>query len=636
MIAFLLYPISLILNLFPKKFLLCLTDCFGSVFFYAVGFRREVILNNLRLAFGSQKSEHELRQIAKRNYQHYAAVFIEMILSISWDADRYRREVIVDNWEKIEPIIKRGHGGFILTSHLGNWEYSIGGGAAHGVPLDVVVKQSRTKMVERFLQWYRRKTGAGIFLESNTAREIIRSVNQGRLVAFILDQFMGPPIGLPVTFFGHKAGTAVALALFTEKWEVPVISAYNYRDANGRIHFAFGEFFDFSNLSPDKDERLFQKTQMFNDAMEADIRKHPEQWLWLHRRWKEFRGEPRWSVKRVFVSMFTVTTSLFISACASKGNAPTGIELPPDPTIVVPAFDETKSEGDRTELTAPHNDSIRDVVVVPRVEKKKKAKTMAKPENNPADKMPASENKTTDSFAVVPLDRIPFEVGERLEMELGWTALPAGRAVLETRRGPDFNGRPTFHLWGNVLSSKIVDAIYHVDNTIESFVDTRGLIPYKFLLHMVESKQLKETRVSFDHPHKRAYYWAKRISQRWGNQDIDRQDEFIPQGRDMFSALYYARSLNYQMGRKQFFTVYENGQNWNIELTPVANELVTSRVGAFQCWKILVNAKINNVLAPTGDLYLWLSDDSKKYPVKFDAKIKIGSLYGLLTSIRER
>lgn len=82
--------------------------------------------------------------------------------------------------------------------------------------------------------------------------------------------------------------------------------------------------------------------------------------------------------------------------------------------------------------------------------------------------------------------------------------------------------------------------------------------------------------------------------------------------------------------------VYENGQNWEVELLPVANELVTSRVGAFQCWKILVHVSLNNVLKPMGDVYMWLSDDSKKHLVKFDAKIKIGSLYGLLTSIRER
>jgi hypothetical protein len=152
---------------------------------------------------------------------------------------------------------------------------------------------------------------------------------------------------------------------------------------------------------------------------------------------------------------------------------------------------------------------------------------------------------------------------------------------------------------------------------------------------MVESKQNKETRVAFDHASAKAYYWAKRISERWGNLDVDRVDSLVPQAKDLWSAIYYARYLNYKLNEKQKFFVYENGQNWEVELTPVANELVTSRVGAFQCWKVLVSVSLNNVLKPMGDVYMWLSDDSKKYLVKFDAKIKIGSLYGVLSSIKE-
>jgi len=63
---------------------------------------------------------------------------------------------------------------------------------------------------------------------------------------------------------------------------------------------------------------------------------------------------------------------------------------------------------------------------------------------------------------------------------------------------------------------------------------------------------------------------------------------------------------------------------------------VNTKVGAFQCWKIKISVLLNNVLKPTGDMFIWLSDDSKKYIVKFDAKLKIGSLYGNLVSLRER
>ena len=233
-------------------------------------------------------------------------------------------------------------------------------------------------------------------------------------------------------------------------------------------------------------------------------------------------------------------------------------------------------------------------------------------------------------------DRIPWEIGEKLEIDLTWTAIPAGRAVMEVNDGPAFNNRPTYQFTGNVLSSRLVDAFYHVDNSVESLIDKSGLVPYKFLVHMVESYQKKETRVAFDHAHHKAFYWAKRISQKWGNQDIDRSDDVSPEAKDMFSALYYVRVLNYSLGQKQTFPVYENGQNLDVELTPVANEVVTSRAGVFQCWKISVKVALNNVLKPMGDTFLWLSDDSKKYLVKFEAKLKYGALLGTLSSIQER
>lgn len=620
MIHWLFIPFSLFLQIFPPPVLVRLGNGLGWIFWRFIGFRREVIHENLTRAFGKEKTPEEIEGLVLKNYQHYAKVFLEVMRAVIWGKRQYRSHIEIIGIENIKNFVDKKQGGFVLTSHLGNWEYSISGACARGLPVDIVVKEAKTKWIESFLQWYRRKGGAGIFHESETAKDILRSINQGRFVCVILDQFMGPPIGLPVRFFGEKAGTAVALALLTEKKDVPIISAYNFRDENGAIRIVFEPPLNLPNLSQDKVERLYQKTQMFNDTMERHIRMYPEQWLWLHRRWKDYRGEPRWKLATHFAG-FAAFCFLSLARCSSTGATPTGIAIPQDPSISVPKFEGVEA----SDVPAPSP--------TPLPEKKKKI-TKVSPQSSPVPSPRVAPSPNT--FNIIPVDRIPFEIGEQLVMDLSWTALPAGRALIEVRNGPEFNGRETFHLWGNILSSKIVDTIYHVDNTIESFVDKQGVIPYKFLLHMVESKQLKETRVSFDHPNKKAFYWVKRISERWGNQDIDRGDELTPSARDMFSALYYARTVNYEMGKKVSFAIYENGQNWNVELVPMAKELIRSGVGAFQCIKIAVTVKLNNVLAPTGDLFLWVSDDSKKYPVKFDAKIKIGSMHGNLTSIKER
>ncbi|NDD05265.1 MAG: DUF3108 domain-containing protein, partial [Proteobacteria bacterium] len=426
-------------------------------------------------------------------------------------------------------------------------------------------------------------------------------------------------IGLPVKFFGRPAGTAIGLALLTEKTSAPLFTAYNYRDDQGVIQVFIEKVKDMPNLSADRNTRFYQLTQFYNDILERQIRQHPEQWLWLHRRWKAYNGQPRWSLKPILASCLVL---IGLQGCSAPqvATTSTGIDLPPDPQIAAPVY----NTQDSTEKTVVQQEATK-----PSGSAAKKTKPQLKKQSTKAD-------QPNNSFSIVPVEKVPFEIGERLVVDLTWLTLPAGKGTLEVRPGPLIAGRPTYHLWGNVLTSKMVDAIYHVDNTIESFIDQSGFIPYKFLLSMFESAQKKETRVAFDHSRGKSFYWSKRISEKWGNEDIDRVDSIESQARDMFSAIYYARALDYEINQKRSFWIYENGQNLNVELLPLAREIVTSGAGVFQCWKIKVDVKLNNVLRPTGDLYLWLSDDSKKYLVKFDAKVKIGSLLGRLISIKER
>lgn len=616
MLRLILLPFSLLLNLLPPQGILTLAKGLGSFLFHVIRFRREMVLENLELAFGAEKSKKEIEALARANYTHYAQTFLELIQSLVWTAEDFKNKTQLF-WEPAKKQLEKGQGGFLLTSHLGNWEFAIQSVSANGMPCDVIVKRQRTRFAQAFLEWYRQRFGGRIIFESGTTRDILRSLKENRFPVFVLDQFMGPPIGLPVKFFGQLAGTAVGLALLTEKKDYPLFTSYNYRDSDGKVKVRVEKVENEPQYSEDRDTRLYQKTQFYNDILERQIRIHPEQWLWIHRRWKPYRGKPRWSITTILAGCLMVA---FLQACSSQqmNATPTGIALPPDPTISVPAY----STEDSTEKPQSENIPVKAPgIVVQKPNTKKKIEKTQSP---------------TKSFSIVPVDKVPFEVGERMVVDLTWLSLPAGKGTLEVRPGPVVSGRPTFHLWGNVLSSKMVDTIYHVDNTIESFIDQAGFIPYKFLLSMFESAQKKETRVAFDHPNSKAFYWSKRISQKWGDETKDRVDGIVPQSRDMFSAIYYARALNYEINRKQTFWVYENGQNLSVELLPLGREVVSSGAGVFQCWKIKVDIKLDNVLRPTGDLFLWLSDDSKKYLVKFDAKVKIGSLLGRLVSIKER
>lgn len=605
MLKYIFYPLSYLLNWVPYPIRKKLAEILGGLFFNLIRFRRSVVVANLRIAFGESRSSEEINQVARENYTHYALVIMELIQSLVWTQEDFKKKTDLF-WDPIKRQMAQGEGGLLLTSHLGNWEFAIQAVSAQGMPCDIIVKRQKGFLARRFFSWYRTRFGAQVIYETGTIQEIFQALAQKRFVVFVLDQFMGPPIGLPVKFFGAEAGTAAGLALISEKTKGALFTAYNYRNEKGKIQVYLEKVEESTLTDPNRVNRLYLRTQSYNDVLESQIRKHPSQWLWLHRRWKAFRGQSRWilSPQAVFAA-FAILLGAFSSPLVNA--TPTGIELPPDPVISIPIFETDK----------PVESGVL----------KRGSKKQALPKNKVEKKV---------SVPVIAADQVPFELGERLVIDLTWLALPAGQGILEVRQGPSIQGRPTYHLWGNVLSSKMVDTIYHVDNTIESFVDQQGFIPYKFILSMFESAQKKETRVAFNHPQAIANYWSKRISTKWGDQNIDRNDKIVPISRDMFSALYYSRFLEYELNKKQTFWLYENGQNMTVELHPIAKEIVNSGVGVFQCWKIKVDVKLDNVLRPTGDLFMWLSDDSKKYLVKFDAKVKIGSLLGRLVSIRER
>lgn len=595
----------------PLRARLAVGDALGFVWFHVVRFRRAIVLDNLRIAFGDSLPPAELRRLAARNFRHYGRNLVEIFASLSWKTEDYVRQLRIEGLEHLEARMKEGKGGVLLASHLGNWELCVAAGAARGLPVDVVVKRAKNLAAERFLKTFRSRSGAGFLIEEGTARDILRSFSKGRFVAFVLDQFMGPPIGLPVRFFGHEAGTAAGLALLADGRDIPIFPVFSYRAADGGLTSVVEAPLDFSDLSGTREERLFRMTQTFNDTIESQVRRHPDQWLWLHRRWKAYRGEPRWKL---------ATTGLLLSlliGCAGTDVAETGIALPKEPVVTVP---EVKSARASEVVPTP-------APPAPLVKKRKRKEVTVTTTPTPP---PPSKVEATK------VEAMPFEVGERAEYDISWMALPAGRMVTEVRRGEAFNGRPTFHFWGNITSSRMVNTIYKLENTAESVVDAETLIPYKFLLHMVESKQLKETRVVFDHPKRKAHYWAKRVSKDWGDEFADRVDDIQPLVRDMFTAFYYTRSLELGLGKSQGFKVYENGKTFDVTLTPVANEIQRTPAGAFQCWKAMADVRVDNVLKPTGDVFVWLSDDSKKHLVRFEAKIKIGSIYGVLQNVKER
>ncbi len=191
--------------------------------------------------------------------------------------------------ENLDRAVAQNKGVFLLALHVSNGDYGIAWLSAMGYPMHLITKRFKSKWLDDL--WFRIRGRFGThFIEArNSSFEILKAIRSKEIVIFVLDQFMGPPLGVKTTFFGHPTGTAMGLALFARKTEAPVIPSYIERKDDGSFRLHFLPEVPFEEKS-DKEATLQFMTQRYTDTIESIVKTCPGQWLWIHRRWKAFNG----------------------------------------------------------------------------------------------------------------------------------------------------------------------------------------------------------------------------------------------------------------------------------------------------------------------------------------------------------
>jgi KDO2-lipid IV(A) lauroyltransferase len=271
----------------PRRVQIFVGKTLGLVWFYIVPIRRKVALENLSVAF-PEKNISEIWKLARVNFQNYGCGFVELLLLPHFDKKMFDKLVVRHDWENYENAKSKGKGVFFLTLHMGSWELMSATQAHLGIPLHVITKKFKARTFNSI--WVELRLGQGIQLisEEKSTFQILRAIRKGEVVGFILDQFMGPPVGSRVRFFGKETGAPAALALFADRTRAPVVPVYNIHGDDGRIHIYCEPEVPFVEQGSMKQNISFM-TQAYTSKIEDIVRRHPEQWLWIHRRWKPFR-----------------------------------------------------------------------------------------------------------------------------------------------------------------------------------------------------------------------------------------------------------------------------------------------------------------------------------------------------------
>ncbi|MEZ0391444.1 MAG: lysophospholipid acyltransferase family protein [Pseudobdellovibrionaceae bacterium] len=274
--------------IFPRQLRWAFGVFLGTLWFDILKIRRFTILKNLTIAFPDESFEARKR-LARLSMHHLCYNFVEFCLLPFMNQKWLQQRVVLHGIENYERARSKGKGVLILSLHLGNGDVGLAALALAGLRLHVISKKFRNAFANQLWFGVREKMGTR-FLEPHgpsLAFDILKACKQNEAVVFVLDQFMGRPYGIETTFFGQKTGTAYGLALFAMKTKAPVLPVYTYRDAELRTHVVFEEEVIVEKIE-DKDLQIRLMTQKYNDRVESIVRKYPEQWMWVHRRWKRW------------------------------------------------------------------------------------------------------------------------------------------------------------------------------------------------------------------------------------------------------------------------------------------------------------------------------------------------------------
>ncbi|MCC6138856.1 MAG: lysophospholipid acyltransferase family protein [Bdellovibrionaceae bacterium] len=277
-----------IIFILPKPLRTAWGYTIGILWFDVFRIRRKIAIENVARAFPDWPKDKVIatarRSLIEQGY--LLSDFAEMAFITK---ENLMEKVKIKDRHYIDQALKENKGAFLLALHMSNGDYGIASLAAHGFPLHLITKRFKSKWLDDLWFKIRGRFGTRFINDRSSSFDILKAVKANEVVIFVLDQFMGPPHGVKTTFFGHPTGTAFGLALFARKTQAPVIPTYAQRLPDGSLLVTCLPPVLFEEKN-DKDATLQFMTQKYTDTIEEIVKTCPEQWLWIHRRWKSFNA----------------------------------------------------------------------------------------------------------------------------------------------------------------------------------------------------------------------------------------------------------------------------------------------------------------------------------------------------------
>lgn len=282
--AWLAAAVGAVVSRLPRRVMLAIGRFLGRVWALLDPRHVAIAADNLRRAFPDW-DEARVARTARAVYAHFG----EVLLDIFWLEGRSREElealIDVEGAEHASSAVAAGRGVLFTTCHIGNWElqgiasgWLLGGVGVVGRPLDNPALDAR-------LAAFRLKGGNVVISKHRALPQVMRLLKGGKGVAFLIDQNVQQSDGIFVDFFGRKAATTTAVAALAVKTRCPIVCGYSLLRPDGRYRLVYTPPIEWTP-SGDREADIRHLTQKLTHLIESWVREAPEQWLWIHRRWK--------------------------------------------------------------------------------------------------------------------------------------------------------------------------------------------------------------------------------------------------------------------------------------------------------------------------------------------------------------
>lgn len=227
----------------------------------------------------------------------------------------------------------------------------------------------------------------------------------------------------------------------------------------------------------------------------------------------------------------------------------------------------------------------------------------------------------------------PFRVGEKVIHAVSYFAAEAGTLNLEVRPFLEVNGRKSYNFLIGLKSSSLFSKFYSVDDQVETYLDYENLVPPVLKMSIRETGKLAQASSYFNFETLKANFWEKKYTEKSGEEEKKLAWDILPFSQNAYSGLFYMRIFQWEVGKEYAFRVSEDEKNIVFKGKALLKEKLDTDAGEFNAIKIKASILSRGALTQTGDVYIWISDDDRKYILRIEAKIKIGTIISEVSEI---